>query len=90
MAGKKSFSLLLIGMYFCNFGFWGYQSITRIVSSRKDVEPDAYCSTARICVVSLGSCIIFKKEMGPEYVRSLNCLADFVKRSEGCLRRGTL
>lgn len=41
-----------------------------------------------ICVVSLGNCLIFKKEMGPEYVRSLNGLADFVNRSEGCLRRG--
>lgn len=32
--------------------------------------------------------LFLKKEMGPEYVRCLNCLADFVNRSEGCPRKG--
>lgn len=90
MDGKKSFPLLLIEMYFCNFGFFG------LSKHYKDCfQPEGYRARC-ILLYRKDMCGIlrklhyFKKEMGPENVRSRNCLVDFVKRSEGCLRRGML
>lgn len=59
------------------FGFVGLQSITRIVCSREDIEPDACCPSARIYVLSLGSFIILEKKWVLCQIPEL--LADFVK-----------
>ena len=55
-------SVIVINMFCAIFGFVGLQSMTKIISSRKDREPNACCSGARLYVLSLGSCIILEKK----------------------------
>lgn len=70
-------SVIVINMFCAIFGFVGLQSMTEIIFSRKDIEPNACCPGARLYVLSLGSCIILEKKQVLCYIPEL--LADFVR-----------